>query len=222
MTDTCRMVAALKEGKKNCEGLFKEDSEGCMFFKAHTAASQSATPPPDQGFKLGPNGKPRFTFPDKPGPGEETGEDPVGDFLSLYFTAMGEMDQDNPTKWGQGSWDDTPCRKLLWTQSVLPASAGRTELRLDMVNPIDSPATCKLKMVAKGKTSSSTQTAELNFEASEGKSTSYFFLVEPESTFAVSADCNWGQRVDRDQPEPAKKTGKEGSKEKTGKKEATK
>jgi len=86
---------------------------------------------------------------------------------------------------------DTPCRKMIWEKNVLPASEGRTELRLTFSNPFDSPARCSVAITAKGTESETSQRATLSLAASQTKVQSLFYLIEPGAAFNVKPDCTW-------------------------------
>lgn len=98
-------------------------------------------------------------------------------------------------EWGTGPKDDGPCRKLLFERKILPATEGRVELRLTLLNPFTDPARCTMMVEVVGKSQTARKTVEVALAGAESKVLQEYFLAEDESTFTVEPTCTWERAV---------------------------
>jgi len=176
----CALLKALKSGTTSCEGLYAADSDDCALLISVQA---------------GIKGDPALCDTLKK---RERAHMRCRTFLS---TKVEDCDLKTSSEWGTGPKDDSPCRKLLWDQKVLPASEGRTEVRVTFVNPFDNPAKCSVEMKVTATGSSSSQTENIDLKEAEVKVHSLFFLGSPDSKVELIPTCKWDRAM---KPEPKK------------------
>jgi len=170
----CEILLAVRKGKESCEGTFPPDSADCTRMISLNA------------FLSGDRSK-CDVLPD---------ERHRAMCRRWMMSNLEECEMGSTKEWGTGARDDTACRKLLWKKNLLPATEGRTELRLTLANVFDSPAECTFAVTVKGKTSTSSKSTLISFAGSELKVHSLFFLAEKDSAFDVAPTCTWKRDTD--------------------------
>jgi len=179
-TEVCEVVRALKSGVKSCDGLFASNSNPCgLLVMLQAAVSGDRTlcaSLEEQRFK-----------------------DRCRSFLS---TRLDDCEERSSKEWGTGQRDDGPCRKMRWEKTILPASEGRTELRLTFMNEFDSPATCSVLVQVAGKESTTTQKLSVAVGGAKKAVKSLFFVAEEGSTYEATPECTWDRS--KESPPPAR------------------
>lgn len=170
----CSLLSAIKNGTKSCDGVYAADSNDCAMLISVQAALAGDTSLCD-GLKS-----------------RERAHMRCRTFLS---TSVEDCDLKTSSEWGTGPKDDTPCRRLLWEKSVLPASEGRAEVRLTLVNPFDNTAKCSVEMKVTATGATSTQTDTVDFKKAEVKVHSLFYLGGPDAKVEVTPTCTWDRVI---------------------------
>ena len=180
----CTVVQAWKNDVTTCDGLFEADSIPCGFFLS--VASRILSKP------------------------ELCDQLPVTyrqEECRLYPIRTVEECPKVSLEAGQGlPFDDSACRKMLWHKRVLPASEGRTEVRLTMSNHFIETATCKVDVEWSSEESSTKQSLNISVPGDKVVYRQLYFLSPPNATFDVAVSCKWaGTTVTPVAPEEAKK-----------------
>jgi hypothetical protein len=170
--DECEILLALRKGKTGCDGTFSADSDNCTNFLGVKAALSG-----DRGVCDALTSERR--------------RDRCRGFLSDKLDDCAQAGSD---KWGTGPADDTPCRKMLWSKNVLPATEGRTEVRVTITNVFDDPAKCVIPVKMTADASAASKMADLQFEGPQTRILSFFFVTEPGAVYEVTPNCEWQRK----------------------------
>lgn len=184
----CNLLMALKSGQKSCGGNIKEGTHDCTVFLSFLSAISK----------------------------DRSVCDAIADkhqrehCRTFLAESLDECRLGNSEEWGTHVRDDSSCRKLLIEKVVLPATEGRTELRLTLANVFDDPATCTLKVSATAAASITTRSLEVSFPRSMTRVERLFFVTQPGMTFDVKPTCKWEINVGKEQPATVTPKSKEG------------
>jgi len=165
----CKLALALRDGRKSCGGDIPEDSNECVMLLSLRAAIDR----------------------DRAICNTLTNERFAERCRTFLVDSVEECAKRPSKDWGTGVKDDSPCRKMLLDETVLPATEGRSELRLTFTNPYDESATCKAKVTGTAKASVTTRTLEVSLTGGQTKIESMFFVTETGLEFDVSHECTW-------------------------------
>ena len=179
----CSLLKAIRNGTMSCEGLYAADSDDCAMLISTQAALAGDSSLCD-GLKS-----------------RERAHMRCRTFLS---TSVKDCDLKTSSEWGTGPKDDTPCRRLLWEKTVLPASEGRAEVRLTLVNPFDNTAKCSVEMKVAATGATSTQTENVDLKKAEVKVHSLFYLGGPDAKVEIIPTCTWDRVIASPPEEKAK------------------
>ncbi len=184
LTMGCSMIQAWKNDVTTCDGLFEADSGGCGFFLSVSSRAL---------------GKPELC--------DQISIAPMQDECRVYPARTVDECPKISLEASQGlPFDDSTCRTMLWHKRVLPATEGRTEVRLTMSNHFIETATCKVDVAWNSEESSTNQSLSIQVPGDKVVYRQLYFLAPSKASFDVAVTCKWaGTMVTPVAPEEAKK-----------------